>query len=84
MNTKPKTINLGKYSNFCITSMKSRLNAMEEEFLELARNIRCECFPKIFKKGSNLANKLMWSFLFVTFTLLTLYLLKQNVLDYFR
>ncbi len=84
MNTKPTTVNSEKYSNFCITSMKRRLIAMEEEFLELARNIKCECFPKMFKKGSNLINKLMWSFLFVTFSLLTLYMLKQNVFDYFK
>ena len=64
--------------------IKLKCYGIKEKFLELAKEIQCECFPKIFKDDSFLINKLLWAFLFVGFSVLTCYLLTQNVLDYLR
>ena len=64
--------------------LKLKLNAIKEKFLELAKEIQCECFPKIFEDNSHFVNKLIWAFLFVGFSGLTCFLLTQNVLDFVR
>ena len=64
--------------------LKIKIHVIKEKFIELARNFNCECFPKIFKNGSHIVNRLIWTFLFGLFSVLTLFLLIQNILDYFR
>ena len=58
--------------------------AIKNCFLEWSQKVQCECFPRIFEKGTNNLNRLIWTFLFLIFSTLTCYLLSQNVLDYLR
>ena len=64
--------------------LKLKLTVIKEIFHELAKEIQCECFPKIFKDNTHLVNKLIWTLLFFIFSGLTCYLLTRDVLDYFR
>ena len=57
---------------------------LKEKFLELATEVNCQCFPKIFHDGSHISMKLIWAVLFLFFAGMTGLLLRQNVLDYFR
>jgi len=63
---------------------KKKWTEIKEKFVELSREVYCECYPKIFEEGSHLVNKLMYTFFFLSFTGLTCYLVTQNVLDYLR
>jgi hypothetical protein len=57
---------------------------VKETFLEMAIEVQCDGFPKIFKDNSHFVSKLIWAFLCLIFTGLTCYLLTRNVLDFFR
>ena len=65
-------------------SLKIMWYSIKEKFVELARSVRCECVLKIFKKNTYLTYRLVWGFLFVTFSFMTFYLMIKIFLDYFR
>jgi len=65
------------------SSFRKKWHTVNERFLDLAKEVQCECFPKIFEE-SNLVQKLIWTAFFLVFSGLTIYLLAQNVVNYFR
>ena len=65
-------------------SKNKKWTILKEKFLELANEVNCQCFPKIFHHCSHISMKLIWTFLFVFFAGMTGLLLKQNVLDYLK
>ena len=73
-----------KSSYLKMFSLKIMWHSIKEKFVELARNVRCECVLKIFKKNTYLTYRLVWGFLFVTFSFMTFYLMIKIFLDYFR
>jgi hypothetical protein len=73
-----------KNSNKTSQLLKNKRDEIKKKFLDLANQVNCECFPKIFHDGSHILMKLIWAFLFVVFSGLTGYLLRQNVIDYLR
>ena len=63
---------------------KRKFATLKAKFLELANEVNCECFPKMFHESSTFAMKLIWTFLFVFFAGMTCVILRENVLDYLR
>ena len=55
----------------------------KQRFLELSQDVQCECFPRIFE-DAHYVKKFIWAILFLVFSALTIYLLTQNIISYYK
>jgi hypothetical protein len=63
---------------------RPKITNLKKKLIELAKEVNCECLPKIFQEGSHHVMKLIWTFLFLVFSGFTLFALTENLNDYFR
>ena len=63
---------------------RPKITNLKKKLLDLAKEVNCECFPKIFQEDSHYIMKLIWTLLFLAFSGFTFVALTENLSDYFR